>query len=281
MKTVISASRRTDIPAFYLDWFIDRIRAGRVVVQNPVYKAHRYAVDLRPEAVEWIVFWSRNYKRFLERRDAFADYNLFFHFTIVSHHPQLERLRVSPGQSLKQIEKLATYYGPQRIIWRYDPIVIWQDSGKIHTNYSAADFKNWCRQLSNWGIRRCYFSFVSPYQKFLRRFNQKFPEYTLLAFNTSAGKEILSGLKDLAGTYGIELFSCGNDNLLDSQVSKGHCISGELLNRLAGESRVSTAKAPTRRDCGCTKSIDIGDYLLQPCRYDCIYCYAQKVPAPN
>jgi hypothetical protein len=276
VKTIISASRRTDIPAFYLDWFIQAIRAGKVQVRNPLYKEHRYEVDLRPEQVEWIVFWSRNYQRFLKHREFFNDYNLFFHFTILSYQRQLEKSHLPLTRAIGQVEKLAGHYGSQRIIWRYDPIVIWQASSGIQSNYSAGEFDNLCHCLSDLDIRKCYFSFATPYRKFLRRFKQRFPDQRLVGQEKSAaaGQRILSGLKETAAKYQVGLYSCCNDKLVEPSIKKGHCISGELLNSLNGKALVSRAKAPTRMDCGCTKSIDIGDYLQQPCFTGCMYCYA-------
>ena len=277
MKSVISASRRTDLPAFYMDWFSEAIRAGKIMVQNPVYKQQRFEVDLRPGNVEWIVFWSRNYQRFLRQCEIFSDYNLYFHFTIVSHHPQLERTHLPVEQALKQIEKLAHHYGPQRIIWRYDPIVVWEEGGTVCTNYNAEEFIFLCSRLSKINIRKCYFSFVTPYKKFERRFLKQYPEGKLCFSGSSIHRRILDDIKEEANRYGMELFSCCNDQLIDAQIKKGHCIPGDVLNRLGGESGVSTAKAPTRKDCGCTKSIDIGDYIQQPCYFGCIYCYANPV----
>jgi hypothetical protein len=277
MKTIISASRRTDIPAFYMDWLVRAVRAGRVRVRNPVYRRNFIDVNLRPDQVEWFVFWSRNYRQFLKQREIFADYNLFFHFTILSPHRQLERSQLPAAQALNQVEKLASYYDPQRIIWRYDPIVIWQEPAGIASNYNSAQYDFLCHQLSQLGIHSCYISLVSPYSKFLRRFKQKFPHWRLLAAGSAAEQHILPALKETAAKYSMNLFSCCNDGLIDSYIQKGHCISGERLNKLAGRAMVSCAKAPTRKDCGCTKSVDIGDYERQPCYFGCIYCYANPV----
>ena len=277
MKTVISASRRTDIPAFYLDWFIGAIRQGKVRVQNPLYPSNFSEVDLRPEKVEWIVFWSRNYKRFLDKRQFFSDYQLFFHFTILSHHDLLEKRQLPMIQGLKQIESLANYYGPQHIIWRYDPIILWQKGTHIYTNYSAVDYEYLCKQMSALNIRLCYFSIVAPYRKFQRRFKQRFPDYNLLDSTTCEVREILKNMKEIAMKYGMELYICCNDELADRIIKKGACISAERLNLLNGTIRVSEAKSPTRKNCGCTQSIDIGNYVEQPCYYGCLYCYANPV----
>lgn len=277
MKIVISASRRTDIPAFYMDWFIRAIHSGKIQIQNPVYKKHKYEVDLRPRNVEWIVFWSRNFKRFLIRRENFSEYNLFFQFTIVSHHPGLEKTHLPVEQAISQMEKLAHYYGPDRIIWRYDPVVVWEEGGAVLSNYDANEFVLLCSRLSAINIGKCYFSLVSPYQKFKKRFTARFPEGKLVDSRAPASLRIFAEIREQASRFGISLYSCCNDTLLDDQIRKGHCISGELLNQLLREPVVSMAKAPTRKDCGCTRSVDIGNYVRQPCYFGCIYCYANPV----
>lgn len=278
MKTVISASRRTDIPAYYLKWFMTGIRTGNLEVKNPLYRHKLTQVNLEPRNVGWIVFWSRNYAKFIKEHSFFADYNLFFHFTIISHHPLLEKTSLPVPDALSQMERLVTFYGADRIIWRYDPIVLWSDQTGLHTNFNEQEFEFLCRSISKIGVSRCYFSFVTNYKKFKTRIQKKYPDWVLQNTDVSREKiKILLKLKSIAGTYNIELYSCCNDNLIDEKIKKGACISGELLNTLAKENFVSRVKAPSRLDCGCTKAIDIGDYQDQPCFTGCIYCYANPV----
>ena len=160
MKSIISASRRTDIPSFYLDWFINAISKGSIQIQNPYYKKNFSFVDLSPSSVEWIVFWSRNYDKFLKRIHFFDDYNLFFHFTIISHHPKLEKSALPIKHALKQIEKLAYIFGSGKIIWRYDPIVFWNESGKLQTNYREAEFVYLCEKMQSFGILNISITFM-------------------------------------------------------------------------------------------------------------------------
>ena len=277
MKTVISASRRTDIPAFYLKWLIQRIKEGEVIVRNPYYKSKSIRVDLNPDSVEWIVFWSRNYSEFLKERISFSSYHLFFHFTVVSHHSLLEKNTLARNKAIDQMEHLVKYYGPERIIWRYDPIVIWREQGKIHTNYRREDFKQLCKIFSELGIKRCYFSYVTNYLKFKRRFREKYGGCNLLTVEEDVSQSVLEELKEITAINHMQLYSCCNDAISGDQILKGSCISGHLLNDLRHQKTVSQALTPTREDCGCTRSIDIGDYLKQPCFYGCIYCYANPV----
>lgn len=277
MKTVISASRRTDIPAFYLDRFIQSIKSGEIQVANPLYKKSFTQVDLRAESVEWIVFWSRNYKQFLKNRTFFSDYQLFFHFTIISHHRLLENGHLSLIHAIRQMEKLVHYYGPDRIIWRYDPIVFWKKNANYFTNYRKDEYSQLCATFSSMGIKRCYISFVTLYNKFRQRFKKKYPGLELVTENHKIFNNVLAEMRSISDRYTVNLYSCCNNKLIGFNTQQGSCISGNVLNSLSPEKRVSEAKAPTRPDCGCTKSIDIGDYIKQPCYYGCIYCYANPV----
>ena len=274
MKSVISASRRTDIPAFYLNWFMDAIKTGQVEVTNPFYKKNSHIVKLDPDHVQWIVFWSRNYAHFIRHKDFFKDYNLFFHFTILPKSI-LEKSNLSIVQASDQIQILAECYGPDSIIWRYDPIVHWIENQTIVSNHDPKKFENLCRIISDFGIQRCYLSFVQSYQKVERRFAKKFPNWQILTMQLNDKLLILNHMIEISQKYSIVLYSCCNDILLKNPgIKKGHCIDGALLNVLDTSERISVAKTPSRKDCGCTRSIDIGDYLKQPCHYGCIYCYA-------
>jgi len=277
MKTVISASRRTDIPAFYLDWFIEAIETGFIDIQNPFYKKHKYRVALTPDQVEWIVLWSRNYGKFLKKRPIFEFYRLFFHFTIISHHPLLEKARLPLNDALRQMEQLVRWYGPDHIVWRYDPIVAWKKGIITESNFNFSEFQFLCRRLSDLGIRRCYFSIVFPYRKFKNRFNKYFPQQELISDADIFIRTLCCKMSETAAACHIGLYSCCNDALINESIQKGRCISGSLLNHLSGEKVVSEAKAPTRSDCGCTRSVDIGSYSNHPCYFGCLYCYANPV----
>jgi hypothetical protein len=277
MKTVISASRRTDIPAYYLKWFMEKIREGEVEVKNPIYRKNITRVDLHPDSVEWIVFWSRNYDHFLRNRSFFDEYRLFFHFTIVSYHPILEKIKLPQSKVIRQMKALSKHYGSDHIIWRYDPVVCWESGGKIFSNFNKSDFELYCREFSALGLKRCYFSYVTDYTKFKKRFGKKYPDFKVLSGNNAEIVQILEEMRKISAYSGIKLYSCCNDALIGSNTEKGQCISGSLLNTLTGKKIVSEAKTPSRKDCGCTRSIDVGDYLEQPCYFGCIYCYANPV----
>ncbi len=276
MKTVISASRRTDIPAFYLDWFIDRINQGFVEVRNPFYPQNKKRVSLTPDQVEWIVFWSRNYSHFLKKHQFFEAYQLFFHFTIVSPSI-LEKSPMPIARQLNQLEQLVNIYGAQRIIWRYDPLVFWRQGSNLNTNFSEKEFELLAKTITSLGIKSCTISVAHPYAKFEKRLKNKFSQLTLIEQQDDFVLKTVSKLLDIAQYYQLEIKACCTDFLLKNpNIQKAACIDGHLLNRLSSN-KVSQAKTPTRPECACTKSIDIGDYRRQPCYFGCLYCYANPV----
>ena len=198
MKTVISASRRTDIPAFYLNWFIEKINQGYIEVQNPRYKKQVKRVDLNPDQVGWIVFWSRNYKQFLKNKDYFDAYNLFFHFTILTGHVLLEKHQLAQKDALAQLTQLVHQYGPASVIWRYDPIVVLSAGDSFETNFDKKNFRLLCMAFSAMGGTRCYFSFVTDYQKFKRRLAAKYPHLNLIRKTHRRYQDILSEMRAIS-----------------------------------------------------------------------------------
>jgi hypothetical protein len=277
LKKVISASRRTDIPAFYLPWMMNGFRAGFIDVPNPMYPKNSTRVDTSPQAVEWIVFWSRNYGVYLKQPEFFADYRQFFHFTILTHHPLLEKHHLAEVKALRQVEELARLHGAEKITWRYDPLVFWREGDSLQTNFDPVGFEWLAREIGRIGIQRCYFSIATDYAKFTRRFQRAWRGLELLAKLPAEAQRNIQLMQQICRENGLQLSSCCNDALVGDGIARAACISGRLFNQLGGAKTVSEAKAPGRKDCGCSRSVDIGNYEQQPCYFGCIYCYANPV----
>jgi len=275
MKNVISASRRTDIPAFYLKWFTNQVENRKVSVANPFNRNQIKEVSLSPKDVAWIVFWSRNYHTFLKTYHSFDQFRLFFHFTINPPNKILEPDMIPPEQAFKQLEKLARLYGPECIIWRYDPLVFFKQYDLIESNHDLNLFHQYVRRVESLGLNKCYISIVHLYSKVLKRAQQT-EHFKYITLETKNRNSLLQDMVDTASLYGIQLYSCSNDALSEvSGIHKGQCIDGKLLNELGSE-EVSEKPHLTRPECGCTLSIDIGDYVATGCRYHCLYCYARR-----
>ena len=163
-KIVISASRRTDIPAFYMDWFMEQIKQGKFKVKNP-FNQKEYIVSALPSDVHTIVFWSKNFGPFIKKKYynelIKIGYNLFFNFTINSFSPLLEPNIPPLKNRLEQLNFLADYFKPKSINWRFDPICFYETNNKIYDNLK--DFETIAEKASEYGIKRCITSFMDNY----------------------------------------------------------------------------------------------------------------------
>jgi len=272
MKQVISVSRRTDIPAHYLNWLIERVNEGQVSVVSPFNPHQSRTVSLRPDDVHTLVFWSKNYRVLLDNVRYFRRYqNLLFHFTI-NDCPGLEPAIPPLPERLEQACQLIGIFGPERLAWRFDPLVFWNGG----TQHNAGSFGRIAEHMAGLGVRRCIFSFAHWYSKCVTRANRHGFDY--YDPPTAQKLEITDRLAQVAKGFGIVLQSCCGDDLTAvDNVEKAHCIDGNLLSALAGEPCDTARDTSQRKMCGCTKSVDIGSYEDQPCRHACLYCYANPV----
>ncbi len=204
LKRVISASRRTDIPAYYLDWFIDKVKQGFVFVDNPFYPGNERKINLSREEVSWIVFWSRNYSHFINKMDVFLDYNLFFHFTINKENEIISPTPYSLTNQIKQIETLCSKFSPNNVMWRFDPLFFYSQG----SNYSPEIFNTLCFEMKNAGINQCTFSFAYPYKKIHTRIKKRGLNIEMKYLTLNEKLLITKELVEIASSHNIRLFSC-------------------------------------------------------------------------
>jgi hypothetical protein len=277
MKSVISASKRTDIPAFYLPWLVGRVEAGWVDVRNPLFPHKVSHVSLRPDDVAWIVFWSKNYAVFRRLAGHFAAYRLYFQFTVNPPSAVLEPDVPPTAAALDQMAWLAARYGGERVAWRCDPIVVWREGGRERTNYDPDWFAAVCREAGVLGVRRCFTSFAHGYAKFHRRLAALDPSLRLVDPPAEQKQAWARELRAIAAAHGLTLYACAQPDL-EPVLPRGACVDGALLGALGGEpvsrARASDAAVAARAACACTRMVDIGDYEEQSCAYTCLYCYA-------
>ena len=265
-QQVISASRRTDIPAFYSDWLLNRLDAGFCDVLHP-YTKKWSRVSLRPEDIGAIVFWSKDYAPLLPKLDQVerTTRNIFFHFTITGNS-DLELRAPDLRETVREYVYLAKRYSPEHILWRFDPICITDKlSYEVHEERFTA-----IAEMLKGHTRSCIISFAHPYRKALQNI-RKYTSHTYLPLQRSEEKAFASRLAVRAHAHGIRLLACCNDHLQSDTVGKARCIDGATFSLLSG-SALDTRSAASRKECGCTKSIDIGAY--DTCGHGCVYCYA-------
>lgn len=272
---IISASRRTDIPAFYAEWFMNRIRAGYCTVPNPFNFGQVSHVSLRPEDVDVIVFWTRHpgpLLPHLAELDA-RGYRYYFQYTLMNNPRSIDPKTPTLDAALKTFGELADRVGPERVIWRYDPIVFSPiTDARFHQHTYAAI----ARQLRG-RTRRSVISVVDIYPKIKKRLRLLAAQGVELATcdgrSSAEFDELMRALVRAADENGMEIVSCAEE--LDLQVygiRPGRCIDHEYIERIWGLG-VTSQKDPAQRDkCGCVVSKDIGMY--ETCLFGCAYCYA-------
>lgn len=315
-KIVISASRRSDIPAFYMDWFMEGIEQGYFKVKNPI-SGQVMTVQATPDTVHTIIFWSKNYAPFLNggygQELSRRGFHLFFHFTINSEDPILEPCIPSLDERLEQARALSREFGA--ISWRFDPICFYKDKekdrgevrgedrgedrgkdrgeckwknsdsdsdseGMVYNNLQ--DFSRIAEAMGRLGVRRCITSFMDDYSKIRQRIRRR-PGFTFIYPGLQEQIEILLRMEKTLAALSIDLYTCCEKDLLGSlpphsRIRASSCIPNDLLQKLSGShiSLRSDYGQRHREGCGCKVSRDIGSYRDQPCHHHCLYCYANQ-----
>lgn len=263
---IISASRRTDIPAYYSDWFLNRVKAGYVYVRNPM-NAHQISrISLAPEVVDGIVFWTKNPMPMLPKLDALKDYMYYFQFTLTSYGADVERNL--PGKNrviIPVFQRLSDLIGPDRVIWRYDPIFL---NGTYTMEYHIHYFEKLAKRLSPY-TKKCTISFLDFYRNTERNIAALSPG----KFSVEQQEQLAKGIAEIAHSYGLRIDTCAEEiELQQYGIEHARCIDDRLLGRLI-QCPLEVKKDKNQRlECGCMESLDIGAY--NTCRSGCRYCYA-------
>ncbi len=269
---IISASRRTDVPAYYADWFMQQVERGYVTYPNPMsFKPVR--LSLRPEDVLFIVFWTRNphpLEKHFNRLEELYQRAYYFHFTINGMPKTLETNNPPVEFAIATFLRLAERY-PGQVFWRYDPIVL---SDLTPPSYHLEKFGQLAERLRG-ATKRCYFSFVNWYLKVQRNFAKATAEHRVNFRDADLTERlnIVRQLVPIAAANGMTLYSCCQEVLCTVEgVAKSRCVDIETIREIAPARYRRLREAPTREDCGCYESRDIGYY--DSCPHGCIYCYA-------
>lgn len=265
-EMIISASRRTDIPTYYSEWFMNRVRAGYVYVRNPMNIHQVSKISLSPEFVDGIVFWTKNPLPMMDKLDALSEYTYYFQFTLNSYGRDVET--GIPNKSkviIPAFQHLSDKLGPDRVIWRYDPIFL---SETYTMEYHLYYFEKLAKILSPY-TKKCTISFID----FYRNTEKNIIDLSLCDFQVNKQKMIAKEIAQIAQSYGLQVDTCAEQVDLDEYgIGHARCIDDRLFSKLLNcPLRVKKDKAQ-RLECGCIESIDIGAY--NTCRNGCRYCYA-------
>jgi len=282
MQKVISASRRTDIPAFYLDWFLHRLKLGSFKLTNP-YSGTIRTVLVSKSSVGAIVFWSKNFAPLLKRVKGLSGWPAVFNFTLNSGNPLLEPGVPPLDERKEQMRALATIYGARAVRWRFDPVVFYCADGVERNNLSS--FETLCEFAVGLGIQSCTISFMDPYRKIAER-EKHLPGFRFLYPDTPRLIETAAWMAERAAGYAIKLFTCCEAGLGDVKIENlapGRCIDHDLICRLYGAKLSGKQDMGQRKAAGCLcqQSVDVGSYREHPCLCGCLYCYANPVVKPK
>jgi hypothetical protein len=273
---IISASRRTDIPAYYSKWFLNRIRAGWCQVPNPLNCHQLSYVSLKPEDVTVIVFWSKNPAPLLDSLDELDQkgFRYYFQFTLNDYPEYLEPNLPKVTDRIDTFKTLSERLGDIRVVWRYDPIII---SNETPPEFHISGFAKIAESLKGY-TKRVMVSFVDYYAKTDSKFGEltthgfKFDKY----FHQSPkATTLIRDISNIANQNGIKVFTCAEEiDFSTAGVTPGCCIDPVLINKI-WSIKVESKKDPTQRTtCLCAASKDIG--INDTCLHGCTYCYATR-----
>lgn len=263
---ILSVSRRTDIPNYYSEWFYNRIKEGYVCVRNPMNIHQVSKINISPEVVDCIVFWTKNPEPMLARLDELSAYKYYFQFTLTGYGKDLEcNVPHKREKMIPIFQKLSQKIGMDRVVWRYDPIIF----TKTYTpEYHLKAFEQIASALNGY-TERCVISFVDAYAK-----NKKNMEM-IEAYDIEESLLIdFSGkLSEIARSNKISIGSCAESiDLEKCRIMHNCCIDKELIENILG-CKITVGKDKNQRpECGCVESVEIGTY--NTCKNGCRYCYA-------
>lgn len=263
---ILSVSRRTDIPNYYSEWFINRMKEGFLYVRNPMNIHQVSKIMLSPDIIDCIVFWTKNPKPMLDKLDALKEYKYYFQFTLTGYGRDVEKgLPHKKKEVIPVFKELSKKIGSEKVIWRYDPIFFNENYTK---EYHINAFSQIAEELEGY-THRCVISFVDFYAK-----NRKGMEELKLQETKERQLVSFSGkLQEVALAKGIEVFSCAEKiDLSECGIKHGSCIDKNIIEEITGCKIEASKDKNQREECGCVESVDVGSY--NTCLNGCKYCYA-------
>lgn len=263
---ILSVSRRTDIPNYYSEWFYNRIKEGFLYVRNPMNSHQVSRIDLSPEVVDCIVFWTKNPASMLERLEELHEYQYYFQFTITGYGKDIEpNLPDKRNELIGTFKRLSEKIGRDRVIWRYDPILI---NERYSVEYHLKAFDEIANSLKH-HTEKVIISFVDLYAKTQR--NAK--GLNIQSLSKEQMVDIAKESAKIAERNQLVIETCAEQiDLTNIGIKHGSCIDKKLIEKILGCKLIMERDKNQREECGCYESVEVGTY--NTCRNGCKYCYA-------
>ena len=273
-RWIVSASRRTDIPAFYGDWLRARVAAGWAASVNP-FNQRATRVSLQRRDVRALVLWSKDLSRFvpgaLDLRDR--GYPLYFQYTVTGLPPELEPRVPPPEVTVPAAHALARELGPGPLQWRYDPILL---GGSLDADWHRQRFRTLAARFVG-ATERCVISFATFYRKVCRNLAKApAPGPAIAPPEPELLEELAGDLAETAAQHGMALHACCTPEALGGSIRQAACVDAAHLDDLYPGAGRDVPAAASRPGCSCAASRDIG--LYDSCPHGCVYCYANAAP---
>ncbi|MDC7223590.1 MAG: DUF1848 domain-containing protein [Spirochaetales bacterium] len=262
---IINSGNRTDIPAFYSDWFYNRIEAGVVYVRNPYFRRQITSYRLCPSLVDCLAFCTKNPRPMLSRLDRLDRFRQFWFVTLTPYGADVEPGVPSGEEVIESFRELSVRVGSKRVQWRYDPILLTE---KYHREFHLDAFDKLAAALEGY-TDTCVISFIDLYEKTKRNFpgirEVGWEDQVFLAKEMAArGKR-----------YGMRIVGCAESRELGRfGVDTGGCMTKEVLERALELDLHPRGHRQKRESCPCLLGIDVGEY--NSCGHGCLYCYANQ-----
>lgn len=267
---IISASYKTDIPAFYGEWFMRRLRAGYCLTVNP-YGRQIYRVPLTPDQADGFIFWTRNIGPFLPHLPTVRSMGLPFvvQYTVTGYPRSLDAAVPDPARSVQHMQQLADRYGPGVAVWRYDPVIF---TSLTPPDFHRRNFANLARMLEG-STDEVIISFAQIYRKSRRNLERSARQegFTWEDPPGETKRDLAADLASIAGSHSMRLTICSQADYLAGAAREARCVDTDRLSLLT-DRPVTAPEKGNRPDCRCHQSRDIGEY--DTCPHGCVYCYA-------
>lgn len=260
---IINTGSRTDIPAYYSDWFYNQIKEGYVLARNPYYPEQVTKYRLSPDVVDIIIFCTKNPKPMLNRLIELDCFQQFWFVTITPYEKEIEPDVPKAEQVIESFQKLSRIVGADCCVWRYDPIFI---SEKYTVDFHVRQFERMAEALSGY-TNQCVVSFIDLYEKTKKNFPK------VKEVKRSEQELLIKEFVNIGNKNNIRIRTCcENPELEKFGADVSGCMTQQVLERAIGYRMKVPSRSPARAECNCMLGNDIGMY--NTCGHGCLYCYA-------
>lgn len=262
---IISVSRRTDIPAYHSEWFINRLQAGFTIVTHHASSGIYHRVPLTSDVVDCIVFRTKNPTPMLTRLDKLKDYNYLFNITMNPYGREMETNVPRLQDRIETYKKLADKIGSLRMVWRYDPVML---TPKYDMGFHRRAFEYLCRELAPYSYK-CMIGFIIHHGFVAKRIDP----LAVRQREVDDMRAIGQMFGEIASRYEHRIETCATEIGLDEfGIIHGACVERKQIEAIVGYHLGKVKEKYLRPYCNCMESVDIGHYST--CANGCLYCYA-------